>query len=134
MARMQAVYYRDPSGAQPVKDFLRRLVSPHAMSEMKWHIRLLSDQDEHAPPLAFPYSSQVRGELRELRCHHGRSLYRILYRRSDRLVALLHAFEKRTGKVPLAEIGIAERRWEDYKTRMEARPRVGLRAVGQDAP
>jgi hypothetical protein len=37
------------------------------------------------PPLAFPATSQVDGELRELRCHYGPVLYRVLYRRSKNL-------------------------------------------------
>lgn len=34
-------------------------------------------------------SSQVEGELRELRCHYGNTLYRILYWRSDNPFVLL---------------------------------------------
>ncbi len=30
------------------------------------------------PPLPFPWSSQLEGELRELRCHYGSELYRVL--------------------------------------------------------
>jgi phage-related protein len=133
MARMQAVYYRDVSGAEPVDVFIDRL-NPRAQDEIDWHVELLNALDERDPPLAFPHSSQVRGELRELRCHYGRCLFRILYRRSEGLFVLLHAFEKTTGKVPAAEIGIAEKRWDDFKTRMEAHPRRGLRAAGHDAP
>ena len=133
MARMQAVYYRDVAGVEPVDAFIDRL-DPRVQDEIDWHIDLLNGLEDHDPPLAFPHSSQVRGDLRELRCHYGRSLFRILYRRSDRLFVLLHAFEKRTGTVPPAEIGIAERRWEDLRSRMDARPRRGLRAVGHDAP
>ena len=40
---------------------------------------------------------QVDGQLRELRCHYGRDLYRILYQRSGNLFILPHAIEKRTG-------------------------------------
>jgi phage-related protein len=133
MARMQAVYYRDMGGGEPVNLFIDRL-DTRAQDEIDWHVQLLNALDERDPPLAFPYSSQVRDELRELRCHYGRCLYRILYRRSQRLFVLLHGFEKRTGKVPAAAIGIADRRWQDFKVRMEERPRRGLRAVGRDAP
>jgi phage-related protein len=130
---MHAVYYRDGAGVEPVGKFIDRL-EPKAQAEIDWHVQLLNALEERDPPLAFPHSSQVHGELRELRCHYGRSLYRILYRRSERLFVLLHAFEKRTGKVPAAEIGIAERRWDDFRARMDAQPRKGLRAVGHDAP
>lgn len=60
------------------------------------------------PPLPFPHSSQVDGQLRELRCHYGRDLYRILYQRSGNLFVLLHALEKRTGTLPQTDIDIAK--------------------------
>jgi phage-related protein len=86
------------------------------------------------PHLSFPHSSQVEGELRELRCHMGAQHYRVLYRRSKRLIVLLHVFPKRTDKLPKAEIEIAKGRWDDFKARMEARPRKPPRAAGRDAP
>ena len=94
-------------------------------------LNLLSDELPHLP---FPHSSQVDGELRELRCHYGRQLYRVLYRRSDRLLVLLHIFAKRTAKIPAAEITTATDRWEDFKARMDADPRRPPRAAGHDAP
>jgi len=106
MAGLQAVFYRDSNGFEPVNDFIDAL-DPKAQDALDWHISLLNALDEGDPPLAFPHSSQVDGELRELRCHHGRQLFRILYRRSEKLFVLLHAFEKRTAKVPVGEIRIA---------------------------
>ena len=94
-------------------------------------LNLLSDAMPHLP---FPHSSQVEGELRELRCHVGSELHRVLYRRSDRLIVLLHIFRKKTKKVPEAEKVVAERRWTDFKRRMEASPRRPPRAAGHDAP
>lgn len=79
-------------------------------------------------------SSQVDGELRELRCHYGRELYRILYRRSERLVVLLHIFAKRSAKIGQRDIRIAQERWDDFRARMNARPRLPPRAAGHDAP
>jgi phage-related protein len=72
--------------------------------------------------------------LRELRCHYGRELYRILYRRSERLAVLLHIFAKRSAKIDQRDIRIAGERWEDFKARMEAQPRTPPRAAGHDAP
>ena len=59
-------------------------------------------------------------------------VYRILYRRSRNLIVLLHVFRKDSGKVPPAEVDIAEARWEDFCERMDAPRRP--RAVGHDAP
>ena len=57
--------------------------------------------------------------MRELRCHYGRELYRILYRQSRSLLVLLSIFRKDTGKIPEREIRIAKERWADFKARMD---------------
>lgn len=94
-------------------------------------LNMLSPAD---PPLPFPHSSQVRGELRELRCHYGRRLFRIFYQRSGNLFVLLHIFEKRTSKIPEGEIKIAQDRWSDFVDRMNTYPKRPPRAAGHDAP
>lgn len=131
--QMRAVYYRDRYGAEPVSDYIDGL--PVAVqSEIDWHIGLLNRLYENDPPLAFPYSSQIEGELRELRCKYGRWLYRILYRRSRNLFILLHIFDKFTGPVPEEDKEIARVRWDDFRIRMDSDPRVPPRPGGRDAP
>lgn len=133
MAAFHAVYYRDADGREPVRDFLDDLDDEvHAAVALQVdRLNLLGDAMPHLP---FPHSSQVDGELRELRCHYGRQLYRVLYRRSDRLIVLLHIFGKRTAKIPAMEIRLAQQRWDDFKQRMDATPRTPPRAAGRDAP
>jgi phage-related protein len=92
---------------------------------------LLSPND---PPLPFPHRSQVENELRELRCHYGDRLFRVLYRRSGKLFVLLHIFEKRSKTISESDKLIALERWEDFKSRMDSRPRRPPRAAGHDAP
>ena len=130
---MQAVYYRAPDGSEPANDFTDRLPDEH-QDAIDAAVRLLNHLGPNDPPLAFPHSSQVEGPLRELRCHYGRYLYRILYQRSDNLFVLLHILEKREQKLPGTDIQLAQRRWEDFKTRMDAIPRTPPRAAGHDAP
>lgn len=60
--------------------------------------------------------------------------YRIFYQRSGNLFVLLHAIEKRTGPLPAADIEIAKARFEDFKKRMDTKPRRPPRAAGHDAP
>ena len=131
--RFQAVFYRDASGREPVREFLDSLGedSQAAIEHQIGRLNLLSNTTPHLP---FPHSSQVDGELRELRCHYGRELYRILYLRSERLVILLHIFAKRSAKIGQRDIGIAQERWDDFRERMDADPRVPPRAAGHDAP
>ena len=132
-ANLQAVYYRTSDGAEPVLDFIAVLEVRRRAALLR-QLDRLNDLSDAMPHLPFPHSSQVDGELRELRCHFGSEHYRVLYRRSGRLVILLHAFPKATAKVPPAEIKIAQKRWEDFKARMDAKPRRPPRAAGRDAP
>ncbi len=130
---MPAVYYRDPAGREPVNDFIDALPAC-VQEELDRTIELLNRLRPTDPPLPFPHSSQLEGQLRELRCHFGRKLYRILYQRSDNLFVLLHAFEKRSRTVNEADLRIAWARWADFKARMDADVRRPPRAVGHDAP
>lgn len=130
---MQAVYYRDRDGVDPVNDFIDGL-APDRQEEIDYKIGLLNRMGRSDAPLPFPHSSQVDGQLRELRCHYGRDLYRILYQRSGNLFILLHAIEKRPGQLPQTDIDIAKARFEDFRQRMNRRPRRPPRAAGHDAP
>jgi phage-related protein len=133
VGHLQAVYYRDADGVEPVRKFVDALdqAEQAAIDNQIDRLNLLSDQVPHLP---FPHTSQVEGELRELRCHYGRQLYRVLYRRSDRLLILLHVFAKRSAKIPEGEIRVARERWADFKARMDAERRTPPRAAGHDAP
>lgn len=133
MSHLQAVYYRDPAGREPVRDFIDVLDDEEqaALDNQIDRLNLLSDQVPHLP---FPHTSQVEGELRELRCHYGRRRYRILYRRCERLVVLLHVFAKRSAQIPESEIQVAGDRWSGFKARMDAEHRSPPRAAGRDAP
>ena len=133
MPGMKAVYYRDPAGAEPVDDFIEQL-PPRVQAALDLQIDRLNMLGPNDPPLPFPFSSQVEGELRELRCHYGSRLFRVLYRRSEQLFVLLHVFEKRSRTVPEADKTLARARWDDFKTRMDAQPRRPPRAAGHDAP
>jgi hypothetical protein len=57
--------------------------------------------EEQGPTLAFPYSSQVEGRLRELRTQLGNMRYRLLYYGDrERRFVLLYGLRKRTEKLP----------------------------------
>jgi len=133
VAPFQAVYYRDERGGEPVREFIAALGAQRqaAIDNQIDRLNLLSDELPHLP---FPHSSQVEGELRELRCHYGSELYRVLHRRSVRFLILLHALRKTSAKIPAGDIALAHDRWADFKRRMEQTPRRPPRAIGHDAP
>lgn len=133
METFQAVFYRDPAGREPVRELIV-LMDADARSAIGRQIDRLNLLSDSLPHLPFPHSSQVDGELRELRCHYGKDLYRILYRRSERLIVLLHIFAKRSAKIDQRDIRIAQDRWTDFRARMDAPQRTPPRPAGHDAP
>lgn len=134
MSQTQAVYYRDKRGGEPVDVFIDSLPAKAAAKVDDAIEEHLNGRDPKAPPPEHPHSSQVDGELRELRIRFARTRYRVLYQRSDNLIVLLHGIEKDTPKIPPADIAVAKKRMADFKVRMDAKPRVKTRAAGKDAP
>ena len=110
-------------------------VSPAAAAKIDDYVgEYLNGRPARAPEPEFPITSQIEGELRELRVRFAKARYRVLYRRSGNLVVLLHVFEKNTGQVPTGEKATAQERFEDFRERMDARTRRPPRAAGRDAP
>ncbi len=135
--RTQAVFYRDKRGKEPVDDFLEQLLKAQPLAAAKIDDAIeehLNSRDPRDPPPEFPATSQIDGELRELRVRFARTRYRVLYQRSRNLIVLLHAFEKNVGTVSASDRQKAERRMADFQARMEERPRRRPRAAGRDAP
>jgi|SRR5215218_1080272 len=120
----QAVFYRAPDGSEPVAELLDREfpVKPRKKNPsarelqaaatkrvtVDLQIDRLNGLANDDPPLPFP--------------------------RSGNLFVLLHMIRKTSRTVPRAEIEIAKERWQDFKDRIEARPRKRPRAAGGDAP
>jgi phage-related protein len=99
--------FESPDEGRPVEEFLVAL-DRQQRQKVVAVIRMLQEQ---GPTLPFPYSSQLRGRLRELRAHYGRTHYRVLYFGApNRAFVLLHAFQKRSGRVPEGDIATGERR------------------------
>lgn len=134
MSRTQAVYYRDERGVEPVDDFIEALPPKRAAKIDDYVAEYLNGRPPDTPPPEYPITSQIEGELRELRVRFASTRFRILYQRSELLVVLLHAIEKDTGEVPRSEIALAKRRMTDFKRRMDAERRRPPRAAGKDAP
>lgn len=112
-------FYESQGEGCPVRHFLLGLDRPRRAKVVAL-VRLL---EELGPALPFPYSSQIRGKIRELRTQHGGERYRVLYFGAPgRTFVLLHAFAKRTQATPERDIALAERRMITY---LETRHRTG---------
>jgi len=107
-------FFREVDGSSPVEAFLETL-SDAEFGKVAQVLELLKT---YGPTLPFPWSSQVRGKLRELRCHFGRKHIRILYYSDPgRLFILLHGLIKSTPALPRAAIALAEERMRRHEKR-----------------
>lgn len=130
---LMARYYRLPDGTEPVDAFIGTL-NMEVQLAIDRQIDRINSLDDACPHLPYPYSSQIEGEMRELRCHYGNNHYRILYRRSGQFVVLLHIFSKRYGPVPESDKEIARERWADFKKRLDGGTRKPPSPIGGKAP
>lgn len=113
MAHPWVAFYESRAEGCPVREFLLALYTPRR-AKLVALIRLLEEQ---GPVLPFPYSSQIRGKLRELRTQYGKEHYRVLYFGAPGgTFVLLHAFTRRAPLTPEREIVLAERRMVAYLT------------------
>src|SRR5712692_4532251 len=108
-------FFTDAEGNTPVEDFLTGLPIHHRAKALSI-IKLL---EQEGPNLPFPYSSQVRGKLRELRTQQGKDKLRILYfADAKRAFILMHGIVKRTDKLPESDIRLAEERMQLHSKRL----------------
>ncbi len=123
-------YYRLRDRREPVTEFIDSLPASDQAAIDAYIDRLA----EFGPVLGFPSTTQVDGELRELRPDVGNTHYRLLYRRTGNVFVLVHAFVKRGRRIAQGEIDLAQRRWADLVARLNEDPRTGPRPIGRDAP
>ena len=123
-------YYRRRNGSEPVREFIAQFDAESRRAIDNYIGRLVM----FGPVLNYPSSSQVEGELRELRPDMGNTHYRILYRRSRDMFILLHGFIKRGSRIERSEIEEAERNWVDFQERMGEDPRRPPSPLGHTAP
>ncbi len=107
-------YYRDSKGREPVADFINSLL----VNTQAKVLRLLDLLSRYGVLLKELYTRQVRGKIRELRIKDGEGAIRILYfTYTGRRFILLHGFIKKTEKISHRDIGIAEKRMNDFLQR-----------------
>jgi hypothetical protein len=114
----QVDFFVDERGHAPMEEYLASLPVQHRAKVLA----LIKILEQEGPNLPFPYSSQVRGKLRELRTQQGKDKLRILYFGDARRVfVLLHDIVKRSAKLPEEDIRIAEARMELHRRRLEGK-------------
>ncbi|PYU10705.1 MAG: hypothetical protein DMG37_19335 [Acidobacteria bacterium] len=114
----QVDFFVDERGHAPVEEYLTTLPVQHRAKALA----LVKMLEQEGPNMPFPYSSQVRGKLRELRTQQGKDKLRILYfGDARRAFVLLHGIVKRSAQLPEEDIHIAEARMGLHVRRLEGR-------------
>ncbi len=110
----QAYFYQDVRGKQPVRDFIEMLSQKTQEKIAAW-VDLLESE---GPRLKRPYADKVRGALYELRIRFAADQIRVLYFffMRDKII-LLHSFRKKTDRIDLRDIELAENRMADFLRR-----------------
>lgn len=99
-----SVYYRDDGGDEPVKDFIEDLNFKVQQKFFARDEQLLGSFGEKMPP---PHTEQLEDGIYELKVDFSNLAYRFLYVLHGKTVVYLHAFQKKTDKVPRREIELA---------------------------
>lgn len=102
LKRIEAMFYRTESGAEPVRVWLKRL-------DKKDRAKIGADIKtvEYGWPIGMPVCKAMRGGLFEVRTDLGNRVARVLFCIfADRMV-LLHGFIKKTRTTPKNELDLA---------------------------
>jgi len=112
-------YKNIKTDCSPVLEYIEKLSIRERAKVLKY-IEFLRESNGY---LDEPYSKHIKGKIRELRIDFTKNRHRILYFTFiKRNIILLHAFLKRTPKIPQSEIKRAE---ENYHNVLENKKLYG---------
>jgi phage-related protein len=109
MKRLPAVFYALPSGREPVRAWLQSL-------DREDRKRVGEDikDVEFSWPIGMPLCRALGSGLWEVRCNLAKGrIARVLFCAKEGQMVLLHAFVKKTQKVPAADLKLALNRMKE---------------------
>ena len=111
----EVIYYTDPRGVSPVREFIDNLPSKRAQARILALIGLLEEKGIY---LHRPYADLLEDGIHELRVRVSKLRYRVLYFFwQEEKIVLTHGFTKVTKRVPKREIERAKAYRDDWITR-----------------
>ncbi|MBT3789097.1 MAG: type II toxin-antitoxin system RelE/ParE family toxin [Alphaproteobacteria bacterium] len=102
LKRIQAVFYRSETGAEPVRDWLKRL-----NKEDRLRIGTDIKTVEFGWPIGMPTCKPMKHGLFEVRTNLGNRIARVLFCIANGQMVLLNGFIKKTQKTPQSELDLA---------------------------
>jgi len=108
-------FYRSASGKCPVKDHLDSLTDAQA-TKIVWVLKLIRELDQI--PSKYFKKMVNTNDIWEARVDVGRNTFRLLgFFHGQELIILTNSFQKKSQKIPLKEIKLAEKRKKEYLSR-----------------
>jgi phage-related protein len=108
-------FYRSASGKCPVEEHLDSLTDEQA-TRIAWVLQLIRELDQI--PGKFFKKLVNTNDIWEVRVDAGNNTFRLLgFLHGREIVILTNSFQKKTRKIPLKEIRLAEKRKKDFLSR-----------------
>jgi phage-related protein len=112
LKEIPVVFYRTPTGVEPVRDWLRGLPDDDRQT-----IGIDLATVQVGWPVGMPLCRSLGGGLWEVRSHlPSRRIARILFFVHDGRIGVVHGFIKKTPKTPPDEIELARKRMKEMTT------------------
>ena len=113
---LEPLYYETVNANCPVKEFLNAQNYKIQQKFFARQDRLLAAYGEKLPP---PHVEHLDDGIWEFKISFGNLEYRFLFFRIAKYIVYVHAFEKKTQKVPRHEIELALNRRRDFYAQLE---------------
>ena len=109
----EIVFYRAPSGKQPVVDFLRSL-RPAERAKIGRTFDLV---EQFGPRVGMPFVRHLGSDIWEMRTPYAGQTFRVFFFIDSNNLVAIHAIIKKTTKTPGKDVEIAADRMKDYLRR-----------------
>ena len=106
----EVVFFETENGRQPVREYILDLTKQDK-KELGADIRSV----QMGFPMGLPLVRKVVSGLWEIRSMLKDGICRVFFTIAEHNIILLHAFTKKTKKIPLNELSIAKERLKDFK-------------------
>jgi len=115
----EIIFYKLPSGKNPIEDFLDSLSSKEAQ-KVTWVLSLIEEMETVSTKF-YKQLSNCDGII-EVRAQIGKNNFRLLgFEDKGTFVILTNGFKKKDQKVPKSEINLAQQRKREYLSRGDKR-------------
>ena len=107
---LQVVFYTTTTGHEPVREWLRSLQNAER-KQIGEDIKTV----QFGWPIGMPVVEKLDRDLWEVRSKLKNKISRVIFTVYENQIVLLHGFIKKSRKIPLEDLELAQRRMNDIK-------------------